>query len=296
MPRTASQTGAGSAESRAPAVRLLAPGTGGFRLYLLLSLLAGALVLGGAWALIPAPTHPMIAADPVLIAVAAYFTGLWLVRWASLRHMTRPLPVPAEPGHRVGVVTSFVPELESLPMLEQTLRRLVAMEYPHETWVLDEGDAEEVRQLCTRLGANHFSRRHDPGFRTPDGRYADGTKHGNYNAWLDRVGPDRYDLVALFDPDHVPAAGYLLETVGYFRDPAVGYVQAPQVYYNQDASFIARGAAEETYRYYSSGLLAGYGLGHTVVIGSHSVHRVRALTEVGGLPSHDAEDLYLTRE
>jgi hypothetical protein len=69
----------------------------------------------------------------------------------------------------------------------------------------------------------------------------------------------------------------------------------PSVYYNQSASFISRGAAEETYRYNSSGLLASYGLGHTVIIGSHSVHRVEALRAVGGLPAHDAEDLYLMR-
>jgi cellulose synthase (UDP-forming) len=74
----------------------------------------------------------------------------------------------------------------------------------------------------------------------------------------------------------------------------VAYVQAPQVYYNQRASFIARGAAEETYAYYSSHLMASYGLGHTIVIGSHTVHRVRALESVGGFPAHDAEDLYLT--
>ena len=107
-------------------------------------------------------------------------------------------------------------------------------------------------------------------------------------------GYQRYDFVVTFDPDHVAQPNYLTRLLGHFRDPAIGYVQAPQVYYNQDASFIARGAAEETYNYYSSHLMASCGLGHTVVIGSHSAHRVSALREVGGFPAHDAEDLYLT--
>jgi hypothetical protein len=208
--------------------------------------------------------------------------------------MRWPIPVQAESGIRVGVATSFVPGLESVEMLEQCVRGLVALDYPHDTWVLDEGDDPTVRALCRRLGANHFSRRGRPEYQQAEGRYARQSKHGNYNAWLDQEGFHRYDVVVTFDPDHVPETRYLSRVLGHFRDETTGYVQPPQVYYNQNANLIARGAAEETYAYYSSHLMASYGLGHTVVIGSHSAHRVKALKEVGGFPAHDAEDLYLT--
>jgi len=71
-------------------------------------------------------------------------------------------------------------------------------------------------------------------------------------------------------------------------------VQAAQVYYNQPASFIARGAAEETYAYYSSIQMTSYGLGYPIVTGCHNVHRCEALREVGGFAAHEADDLLIT--
>jgi cellulose synthase (UDP-forming) len=79
-------------------------------------------------------------------------------------------------------------------------------------------------------------------------------------------------LIAAFDPDHVPDASFLSEVLGYFSDPHVGYVQAAQAYYNQAASFIARGAAEETYGYYSSIQMFSFSMGYPVATGCHNMH------------------------
>ena len=216
------------------------------------------------------------------------------MRWFTLLLMRRPLPRPARPGWRVAAVTTFVPEYEPLEMLEQTVEALVAMDYPHDVWVLDEGDDERVRALCRRLGAHHFSRRNRPDYQTKTGTFQTRSKHGNYNAWLHEHGFESYDLIAAFDPDHVPRPHFLTSVLGYFEDPEVGYVQAPQAYYNQKASFIARGAAEETYAYYSSIQMAYHGLGHPVVTGCHQTHRAAALHAVGGFAAHEADDLLLT--
>jgi hypothetical protein len=236
--------------------------------------------------------------DPVLFLLATliviYYLGVWTARWAALRRMARPLPLSPQPGIRVAVGTSFVPESEPLAMLQITLRALVGMDYPHDTWVLDEGDDPEVRALCERLGACHYSRRNDLRYQAPSGSFATATKYGNYNAWLTDHVYGAYDCVVTFDPDHVPERSYLTQLLGYFRDPGIGYVQAPPVFYNQTSSFIARGAAEESYTYYSSHQMASYALGHPILVGSHSAHRVAALRQVGGFPAHDAEDLYLT--
>jgi hypothetical protein len=273
---------------------IMPSGSGTHRWYITLTVLALA-GTAGFWARWPSPfnrQHPFLYGLTTLSI--AYYLVVWFARWFSLRNMRRPIPIEAEPGLRVGVATSFVPAVEPRAMLEQTVRNLVALEYPHDTWVLDEGNDPEIQALCSRLGAIHFSRAGNTAYQAPSGPFAARTKHGNYNAWLDAVGYARYDVVATFDPDHVPERTYLTRLLGHFRDPVVGFVQAPQVYYNQPASFIARGAAEETYAYYSSHLMASYGLGHTIVIGSHTAHRVSALQSVGGFPPHDAEDLYLT--
>jgi len=214
-----------------------------------------------------------------------------LARWFTLPFMRRPRAIVPKQGLRVAVVTTIVPGAESLEMLEETVRALVALDYSHETWVLDEGDDEEVRALCRRCGAMHFSRRNLPRYRTESGTFTIHSKHGNYNAWLFEIGFARYEIIAAFDPDHVPAPSFLTHVVGYFEDPSVGYVQAPQAYYNQQATFIARGAAEETYEYYSCTQMAAYGLGQPNVVGCHNTHRVTALRAVGGFAPHDADDL-----
>ncbi len=215
-------------------------------------------------------------------------------RWFALPIMRRPEPMAASPGWKVGVATTFVPGAEEIAMLERTVRALVAMDYPHDTWVLNEGDDPAVRKLCARLGARHFSRRGIERYQQPTGAFEARTKHGNYNAWLDAVGYERYDIVSAFDPDHVPERQFLTRVLGYFDDPSVGYVQAPQFYYNQAASFVARGAAEETYAYYSSIQMCSYAIGYPIVTGCHNSHRVEALREVGGFAPHEADDLLIT--
>ena len=215
-------------------------------------------------------------------------------RWWYLPFMRKPVPMTPRSGWRVGVATTFVPGDESIEMLEETIKALVALNYPHDTWVLDEGNDARVISLCIELGAFHFSRKNSRHYQTEDGPFRARSKHGNYNAWLHEVGFERYEIIAAFDPDHVPEPSFLSAVLGYFNDAQVGYVQAAQAYYNQHASFIARGAAEETYAYYSSTQMFAFAMGYPVVTGCHNTHRVAALKQVGGFAAHDADDLLIT--
>jgi hypothetical protein len=230
----------------------------------------------------------------LLTAALALRLSEQAARWLMLPLMRRPIPMPARPGLKVAVVTTFVPAGEPLAMLEKTLAALVALDYTHDTWVLDEGDDASVRALCAKLGASHFSRRRLPQYQTEAGPFRSRSKHGNYNAWLSEIGFDRYEIVSAFDPDHVPRPDFLSNVLGYFADARVGYVQAPAAYYNQSAGFVARGAAEETYSYYSCTQQAAYAAGHPFVTGCHNTHRVEALREAGGFAPHNADDLLLT--
>jgi len=230
----------------------------------------------------------------IIIVGFLLYSFLYLMRWLCLPFMRRPRPMTPRLEWRVGVATTFVPAAESIEMLEETVRGLVAMDYPHETWVLDEGDDDQVKELCRRLGAYHFSRKNLSQYHAVSGTFESRSKHGNYNAWLYEIGFDRYEIIAAFDPDHVPNPDFLMNVLGYFDDPEIGYVQAAQAYYNQKASFIARGAAEETYAYYSSIQMTNYALGYPIVTGCHNTHRCIALKQVGGFASHQADDLLIT--
>ncbi|MEO8560625.1 MAG: glycosyltransferase [bacterium] len=236
--------------------------------------------------------HP--AAYVVITAVLAYLLALWVARWVAFERMRRPVHLAPEPGLRVAAVTVFVPETQPLGMLELTLGAMVDMQYPHDTWVLDESDDQDVRELCGRLGAKHFTRREAREHEADDDRVAAHSKHGRINAWLAEVGYDQYDVLAAIDLEHVPEPDYLERTVGYLRDSQVGYVQPAQVYYNQDASLIAGGAAEESYAFNSWIQAASHALGAPAVTGSHAVHRLAALRAVGGFPPLESEESHLT--
>jgi cellulose synthase/poly-beta-1,6-N-acetylglucosamine synthase-like glycosyltransferase len=216
------------------------------------------------------------------------------LRWISLPYMKRPLPVKAEPGLRVAAVTTCVPTLEPAEMVEATLRAMKSMDYPHDTWLLDEGDSSTMRDLCHSLGVRHFSRKDQPRYQSESGRFETHSKHGNYNAWLHEVGFAQYDYMLAFDPDHTPLPDYASSVLGHFQDGRVAYVQTPQVYRNQSASLVSRGAAEETYAYNSVTEMAAFSAGAPVLIGCHNAQRLAALRDFGGLPDHAAEDLLQT--
>lgn len=262
------------------------------------ALLTAALAVAVAWFLTRWASAALGSGHLILIvALSLPVLGglaIRLVRWCTLPLMRRPRRVRPRPGMRVGVATTYVPGVESPELLEQSVRALIAMDYPHETWVLDEGDDEQIKDLCVRLGARHFSRRHLAHYQAEGGPFQSRCKHGNYNSWLYEFGFDRYDFVTGFDPDHVPDPAFLCETLGFFEDPSIGYVQAPQAYANASRSVIARGAAEESYAFYSCDQSVGDAAGHPIIIGCHNTHRVSALKQVGGFASHFADDILLT--
>jgi len=236
--------------------------------------------------------------NPVFFTIGSALLLFFLInhlgRWFLVLPMRKPRMIPAAPGLRVAVVTTYVPRAESLELIELALRSMVAIEYPHDTWLLDEGDDPGARELCSRLGVRHFTRLHQPEYQTSAGPFRSATKYGNYNAWLHEVGYESYDILSAFDSDHVPRPDYLHQVLGYFRDPSIGYVQPAQAYYNQRASFIARGAAEETYSYYSLVQMASFAMGYPIIVGGHNLHRLSALRAVDGLAPHDADDLLTT--
>jgi len=78
-----------------------------------------------------------------------------------------------------------------------------------------------VRELAASLGCAYL--------RRPDRSLH--AKAGNLNhAFKQSDG----EFVALFDVDHVPVTSFLKDTVGFFQDPTVAFVQTPQHFYNPD--------------------------------------------------------------
>jgi cellulose synthase (UDP-forming) len=143
----------------------------------------------------------------------------------SVRRAAPPLP-----GLSVDV---FVPTYnESVALVRKTLLAARAMDYPHKTWLLDDGRRPEMEKLARSLGCEYLAR--------GDNLHA---KAGNLNHALARSSGA---FIAVFDADHAPRHDFLTKTLGYFRNPRVAFVQTPQDFYNLDSYQHRWGAAGRT--------------------------------------------------
>ncbi|MCD6706371.1 MAG: glycosyltransferase [Thiobacillus sp.] len=146
------------------------------------------------------------------------FTTAILNIFMTWRLSVRTAPPPAG-GLKVDV---FIPTYnEDIEMVRRTALAARAMDYPHETWILDDGNREAMRKMAQSLGVRYLSRTNN-----------EHAKAGNLNHALPH---STADLIATFDADHAPRQDFLLKTLGYFADPVVAFVQTPQDFYNLDS-------------------------------------------------------------
>jgi cellulose synthase (UDP-forming) len=226
------------------------------------------------------------------IALFYQTTLLPTVFWRFVRKMKRPVEVEPRTDMRVAMITLCVPSSESLDVIEQQLVALGEVDYPHDSWILDEGASDEVRALAATHGVTYFTRAGVEAWNQPGPPYQAKTKAGNVNAWLDHVqtlGLD-YEVFVQLDIDHRPRRDYLDRVLGYFRDRGVAWVQAPSVCGNLD-NWTARGLAEQDLIFQGPLQMGFYGAtGTPFIIGSHASYRTAAVREIGGFQPTRAED------
>ncbi len=203
----------------------------------------------------------------------AFSTVLLLVIQVGLRRRS-PAPTASEvPAGFAPSVDVFIPIYsESCVILENTLMAASAMAYANkQIYVLDDSHREEVAHLAARYGAVYVEgpRRH--------------AKAGNLNHALSRTGGE---LVVVFDTDHIPVTSFLSETVPFFADPRMGFVQTPHHFYNQD---IFQRALHTSPRIPNEQDMFNHAIqggrqhwGGSFFVGSGAVFRRSAIMELGG--------------
>jgi len=197
-----------------------------------------------------------------IISVLLYFLQVWDV--------SEPPEQPVLEGRTVDVL---VPTFnEDTQILRATLQACLSMDYPHQTYVLDDGRRPDVKALAEELGVNYITR--------PDNRHA---KAGNLNNAFEQT---TGEFVIVLDADHVPERHFITRLIGYFRDERLGYVQTPHAWYNFD-SFQARLDHKRRY-YWEEGELFYQVIqpgrnrwGCPIFAGSAAMFRRQALSEVG---------------
>lgn len=218
-----------------------------------------------------------------------HFILMDVLTWCISLHIKTPRLQKPIPNKKVAFITTIVPQNEPMELLHKCLPAMVQANYPHDTWLLDEGNDPQIQALCARYGVKHFSRAGQEKYNTPQGKFTK-TKGGNHNAWYATYG-NSYDFVAQIDTDFVPSKNFLTKTLGYFRDQQVAFVGTPQIYGNVQNSFIARGAFEQQLLFYGAVLRGLSSIGMTILIGANHVIRVSAFKKVDHYTAHVTEDL-----
>jgi cellulose synthase/poly-beta-1,6-N-acetylglucosamine synthase-like glycosyltransferase len=215
-------------------------------------------------------------------------TVIWILAWQA----RDPVPLVPASGLRVAVLTTIVPSKEPISVVARTLRAMRTIRYPDgflTTWILDEDNDAEVQNVSAELGVLHFSRKGRPEYNQPAGEFRARSKAGNHNAWRAEH-ESGYDVVAQMDPDHVPLSCFLERTLGYFRDPDVAFVVAPQVYGNMRENLVARGASMQQYLFNGVIERGGNGLDAPLLIGTNHLYRPAAWRQIGGYQDSIIED------
>ncbi|MEO8629005.1 MAG: cellulose synthase catalytic subunit, partial [Betaproteobacteria bacterium] len=168
----------------------------------------------------PSTFNPQAMTFSVILYAAEVFGFV-----SSLMHimMVWRLTVREAPVAPLGLtVDVFVTTYnEPVAMLRRTLIAATRMDYPHSTWILDDGNRPEMKALADSLGCRYVAR--------TDNRDA---KAGNLN---NAMRHSLAEFIAVFDADHAPARDFLRHSLGYFRDANVAFVQTPQDFYNLDS-------------------------------------------------------------
>ncbi|WP_434810209.1 glycosyltransferase [Microbacterium sp. bgisy189] len=157
---------------------------------------------------------------------------------------------------------------EDLDAVRRTVTAAVAMRGRHRTWILDDGRSDEVKALAAEVGAWYVRR-----------LSSNGAKAGNVNHALSIA---KGDYFVILDADFVPKPDLLVETVPFFTDSTVAFVQTPQAYGNLH-TVIARGAAYMQTVFYRFIQPGRNRFNAAFCVGTNVVFRRAAIDEIGGM-------------
>ncbi|HYO74406.1 MAG TPA: glycosyltransferase [Archangium sp.] len=172
---------------------------------------------------------------PLVIAETLAFLGsvlFFLSIWRTRDTPSQPPPrsvndILAEPlsEDRPLSVDVFFPTYNEEPELVRlSIRDAKGLRYPHPVdlriWVLDDGKRATMRQVAEEEGVGYLTRPNNAGYKAGNMRSAMEQTHG--------------DLIVICDADTRPLPALLEETLGYFRDPKVAWVQTPQWFFDLD--------------------------------------------------------------
>jgi len=172
---------------------------------------------------------------------------------------------------------------EDPAMLEQAIQYIKDLEIEHNTYVIndlkDEKDPRVIayKKLTKKYGVNYIK---------TEGNTQQ--KAGALNYALARTS-EKYFVN--FDVDFFPKKNFLLETLPYFYDEHLGWVQTPQIFRDTN-NVLAKGSAEAVEAFYDFVMPGKNAFNSALFVGTNAVFRRTALESINGYQYHHSEDVF----
>lgn len=174
-------------------------------------------------------------AVPLAFAETCAYFGLFLFAfnlWKTRDYPQQPAPekisqclaeaIPPEEDRPLKVDLFIASYSEEEELVRLSIRDAKNVYYPHaieyRIFVLDDGRRASMKALCDEEGIGYITRSNNMGF-----------KAGNLRNAMEKTDGD---FIVICDADTRVFPTILEQTLGYFRDPQVAWVQTPQWFYD----------------------------------------------------------------
>jgi cellulose synthase (UDP-forming) len=158
---------------------------------------------------------------------------------------------------------------EPVETVRRTVAAAVQIRGSHGTWVLDDGASDAVQGVARELGAYYVRR-----------LGSHGAKAGNVNNALSL---SRSEFFVVLDADFVPNPDFIEQTLPFFTDHGLAFVQSPQAYGNAATSTIAKGASYMQAVFYRFIQPGRNRFNAAFCVGTNVMFRRAAIIDVGGM-------------
>jgi cellulose synthase/poly-beta-1,6-N-acetylglucosamine synthase-like glycosyltransferase len=171
----------------------------------------------------------------VLMLLASYGVHRYTLVYLYYKNKKNRTTEPQSRFEELPRVTIQLPVFNEQFVIERLLNAVCRLQYPLEKLeiqVLDDS-TDETRAVARDLVEYHASR------GVPVSYYHRAKRQG-FKAGALAAGMEKAtgEFIAIFDADFVPPEDFLLRTIHYFRDIAVGMVQARWTHINRNYSFL----------------------------------------------------------
>jgi cellulose synthase/poly-beta-1,6-N-acetylglucosamine synthase-like glycosyltransferase len=218
----------------------------------------------------------LFAAEIIVVLLTIYF-AYEVLNVICRIHWRRYFPPFTSPSDYWPKVSIHVPAHSEPPeMVIKTLAALRDLDYPtYEVIMVDDNTDEDqlwhpVVEFCHRHGIKVFHLSNYPGF-----------KSGALNFALSQTAPD-VEVIAVVDSDYLVSPNFLRETVPYFYNPRLAFVQTPQAFYNNQDNLFAYYSDLSQRFFFEISMRSRNEQNAIIFCGTMGLIRKRALERIGG--------------